>query len=100
MNDFENHSLAHPDNLYIVGAWLSYERALQGYSLRGLARGSNVAASLISAIENQKTKANLETLKYLYEALHHPFITDEDYLKSVQENIQSLYYAVTIKTMP
>jgi len=94
MNDFENHSLAHPDNLYIVGAWLSYERALQGYSLRGLARGSNVAASLISAIENQKTKANLETLKYLYEALHHPFITDEDYLKSVQENIQSLYYAV------
>lgn len=84
----------HADNLYILGAWLAYERRKQGYSLRGLARGSNVAASLISAIENQKSKANLDTLKYLFEALHHSFVTDDAYLNSVSENIQALYYAV------
>lgn len=84
----------YPDNLYILGSWLSYERAKQGYSLRGLARGSNITASLISAIENQKTKAHLDTLKILFEAMHHSFVTDEAYLSSIHENIQALYYAV------
>lgn len=84
----------HPDNVYILGAWLSFERAKQGYSLRGLARGSNVAPSLISAIENQKSKAHLDTLKTLFEAMHYSFVTDEQYLSSVHDNIHALYYAI------
>lgn len=94
MNNPPLKSHIHSDNLYILGAWLSYERNRQNYSLRGLARGANVAGSLISAIENQKTKANLDTLKYLFEALNHTFITEEDRLNSVLESIDALYYAV------
>lgn len=83
----------HPENLYVLGAWLAFERTRQGYSLRGLARGASVAPSLVSAIENQKTLPNVDTLQYLYAALHHTFVLDDAYLSSVNENIQTLYYA-------
>lgn len=84
----------HSDNLFILGAWLSYERSRSGYSLRGLARGANVAPSLISAIENQKTKPHLDTLKSLFESMDYAFVLDETYLSSVHENINALYYAI------
>lgn len=84
----------HANNFYILGAWLSYERAKLGYSLRGLARGSNVVPSLISAIENQKSRAHLDTLKNLFESMHYSFVTDENYLSSIYENINALYYSV------
>ena len=85
--------VGHPENLYVLGAWLAFERTRQGYSLRGLARGASVAPSLVSAIENQKTLPNVDTLQYLYAALHHTFVLDDAYLSSVNENIQALYYA-------
>lgn len=90
----ENAKLYHEDNLYILGKWFAIERRQKEFSTRGLSRSSNINTSLISDIENQKTRPNLETLKELYKELDISFITDETHLQTVQENILSLYYAV------
>ena len=90
----ENHKLYHEDNLYILGKWFARERHLKGFSTRGLSRASNITASLISDIENQKIRPNMETIRQLYHELDIEFVVDINHLTAVQENIMSLYYAV------
>ena len=86
--------LYHEDNLYILGKWFAREKNLKGFSTRGLSRASNITTSLISDIENQKVRPNLETIRQLYKEVGITFISDENHLASIQENILSLYYAV------
>lgn len=86
--------LYHEDNLYILGKWFKKERKRKDYSTRGLSRAANITPSLISDIENQKIRPNLETLKQMYEQLAIPLVTDENHLAMVNENIQSLYQAI------
>jgi len=101
----ENGKVYAEENLFILGKWFALERKQKGYSIRGLSRAANMTASIISDIENQKVRPNLETLKQLYQQLNITFITDSERLKAVQENILSLYYAIydhnleTIKTL-
>jgi len=101
----ENGKVYVEENLFILGKWFALERKQKGYSIRGLSRAANITASLISDIENQKVKPNLDTLKQLYQQLDITFITETERLKAVQENILSLYYAIydhnveTIKTL-
>ena len=90
----ENGKFYTDDNLFILGKWFALERKQKDYSIRGLSRAANMTASLISDIENQKIKPNLDTLKQLYQQLDIPFITEPDQLTAVQENIVSLYYAI------
>lgn len=90
----ENPKIYHEDNLYILGKWFARERHLRGYSMRGLSRASNMTASLISDIENQKIRPNLETIRQLYGELDIDFILDENYLTTMQENILNIYYAI------
>jgi len=82
------------ENRYVLGAWFGSEREKRGFSLRGISRSTNITPTLISDIENQKVKSNLDTLITLYKSLDISFITDISHLNAVKDNITAFYHAI------
>ena len=82
------------ENIYILGSKLGSEREKRGFSLRGISRSTNITPTLISDIENQKVKSNLDTLIALYKALDIKLVTDTSHLNAVKDNITAFYHAI------
>jgi len=82
------------ENIHVLGAFFGTEREKRGFSLRGISRSTNITPTLISDIENQKVKSNLETLVTLYKSLDISLITDRSHLNAVKDNITAFYHAI------
>ena len=82
------------DNLKVLGHLFKHYREEKGYSIRGVSRSINVAHSMISDIENMKVTPNLETLKELYETISIPFCTDEAFLATMFQTMESMVMAL------
>lgn len=82
------------DNLKVLGHLFKHYREEKGYSIRGVSRSINVSHSMISDIENMKVTPNLETLKELYATISISLCTNESFLSTMFQTMESLVIAL------
>lgn len=86
------------NNLKILGRIFYQKRREKNYSIRGLSRSVNIAATVISDIENVKIVPNLQTLKILFKAIDVEMFSDEKVMIEISEIMDAFYLAIYYKT--